>query len=48
LARVGSEHLDLLRRAGTLDAVGERRVYPTVRAAVDAMTRTELDPAAGQ
>jgi len=41
LARVGGDHVDLLRRAGTLKAIGEDHVYPTVAAAVDA-----LDPAA--
>jgi sulfate permease, SulP family len=37
LARVGGDHMELLRRAGTLDAVGEVNVYPTVGAAVAAL-----------
>jgi MFS superfamily sulfate permease-like transporter len=41
LARVAGERLDLLRRAGTLDAVGRQNVFPTVRAAVDHCARRD-------
>jgi sulfate permease, SulP family len=37
LARVPRAHVELLRRAGTLEAIGEGNVYPTVGAAVDAL-----------
>jgi MFS superfamily sulfate permease-like transporter len=36
LAHADTAELDLLRRAGTLDAVGEENVFETVRAAVAA------------
>ena len=37
LARVGGDHVGLLRKAGTLKVIGEDHVYPTVAAAVDAL-----------
>jgi sulfate permease, SulP family len=40
LARVGGDHIELLRRAGTLEAIGEGNVYPTVGAAVAALNGT--------
>lgn len=43
LARVGDEHMDLLQKAGTLDAIGRHNVYPSVRAAVAARAGTELE-----
>ncbi len=39
LARVEPRVLDLWRRAGTLDALGEDRVFSTVRAAVEVRLR---------
>ena len=45
LARVEGERLDLLRRAGTLDAVGEDGVFVTVRAAVAAADAATADMA---
>lgn len=47
LARVDEGRLELLRRAGTLDALGEDGVYLTVRAAVRALgpsATTEAEP----
>ena len=44
LARVGGDHVDLLRRAGTLKAIGEDHVYPTVAAAVDAFEPAATAP----
>ena len=38
LAHVNTSELDLLRRAGALDAIGEQNVFATVRAAVAAAT----------
>jgi sulfate permease, SulP family len=38
LSHADGEELDLLRRAGTLDAIGETNVFETVRAAVAAAT----------
>lgn len=38
LTHADGEELDLLRRAGTLDAIGETNVFETVRAAVAAAT----------
>jgi uncharacterized protein YqfA (UPF0365 family) len=39
LAGVGHEHIELLRKAGTLEPIGERNVYPSVGAAVAALRR---------
>ena len=36
LTHADAAELDLLRRAGTLDAIGEENVFETVRAAVAA------------
>jgi SulP family sulfate permease len=41
LAHVDTPELDQLRRAGTLDAIGEQNVFATVRAAVAAATEVE-------
>ena len=38
LARVDGERLDLLRRAGTLKAIGDENLFVTVRDAVSANT----------
>jgi hypothetical protein len=39
LARVAAYEMDLLRKVGTLEAVGEDNVYETVRAAVAAVEK---------
>jgi MFS superfamily sulfate permease-like transporter len=39
LTHTNASELDMLRRAGTLDAVGEENVFATVRAAVAAATQ---------
>jgi high affinity sulfate transporter 1 len=38
LVRVHADHLELLRKAGTLEAIGTGWVFPSVRAAVAALT----------
>jgi SulP family sulfate permease len=38
LAHVGHDQLELLRRAGTLEAIGEENLFPTVRSAAEALS----------
>jgi SulP family sulfate permease len=44
LTHADADELDMLRRAGTLDVVGDENVFETVRAGVAAATRTPTDP----
>jgi anti-anti-sigma factor len=41
LARVAVYEMDLLRKVGTLEAIGEDNIYETVRAAVAAVERSD-------
>jgi MFS superfamily sulfate permease-like transporter len=40
LARVDTKHIELFKRIGAMDEIGEQNIFPTVRAAVSAAERT--------